>query len=226
MPMEETLKEWCGIYHNNDDFLRMFLVMDKTMKYIHSSGYYVTNFNPKNIVVSINSNNGDYVIFKNLDVLDDDVAFKINSNIYNLAFLEVGLLSETLDNLRPEFLKDNFSQFKIFIPEQFVGYYQNILVNQGHIYLSDYVEIKNQQEVTKLAKSSEEDNGSFKGRSFVKATGHYNDVFDNKSTPIVMPSFDKKDNNIAAFVTNYALAFVIIASSLFIPIVAFILGQK
>ena len=35
--------------------------------------------------------------------MDDDITNKINNNIYNLAFLEIGLLSETLDYLRPDF---------------------------------------------------------------------------------------------------------------------------
>ena len=41
-----------------------------------------------------------------------------------------------------------------------------------------------------------------------------------------MPLPKKKDNDIAAFATNYALAFVVIASSLLIPIIAFLLGQR
>ena len=40
-----------------------------------------------------------------------------------------------------------------------------------------------------------------------------------------LPSEENKDN-IAAFVTNYALAFVVIASSLLIPLIAFLLGAK
>ena len=85
-PFEETLDEYTKTYHNNDEYTRLFYVMD------------------------------------------DDITNKIN-NIYNLAFLEIGLLSETLDYLRPDFLKQNFSQFKIFIPENLVNYYQMILVD-------------------------------------------------------------------------------------------------
>ena len=40
-----------------------------------------------------------------------------------------------------------------------------------------------------------------------------------------LPGEENKDN-IAAFVTNYALAFVVIASSLLIPLIAFLLGQN
>ena len=97
-----------------------------------------------------------------------------------------------------------------------------ILVNRGHTYLCDYIEIKNKQEIAKLNKALEEE-GSSKGRSYVKSTGHYGEDEDNI---IPMPLPKKKDNDIAAFVTNYALAFVVIASSLLIPIIAFLLGAK
>lgn len=220
MSHEITLKEWFMSYHTDDDFVKMFLIMDKTMKYIHDNGYYIINFNPKNIFIGVN-NKEDYVIFNSLDVMDDDITNKINNNIYNMAFLEVGLLSETLDYLKPEFLKQNFSQFKIFIPENLVNYYQAILVTGGRYYLFNYVDIKNQREVDALTKSLEEDNrGSKKGHSKVKATGHYDDNI------IEFPTPKKKDNDIAAFVTNYALAFIVLASSLLIPIIAFLLGSR
>ena len=222
-PFESTLDEYTKTYHNNDEYTRLFYVMDSTMKYIHGKGYYVINFNPKNIVVGVTNNNEDYVNFKSIDVMDDDITNKINNNIYNLAFLEIGILSETLEHLKPEFLKENYSQFKIFIPENLVNYYQMIVVNGGHHYLSEYLEIKNKQEITKLNKALEEEGGSSKGRSYVKSTGHYGNDDDNI---VPMPLPGKKDNDIAAFVTNYALAFVVIASSLLIPLIAFLLGAK
>ena len=224
MPFQETLDDYTKSYHNNDEYTRLFYVMDSTMKYLHDNGYYIINFNPKNIIVGLNDGTCNLVNFNSIDVIDDDRANKVNNNIYNLAFLEVGLLSETLNYLRPDFLKQNFSQFKIFIPENLVNYYQMILVNGSHHYLSEYLEIKNKQEITKLTKSLEEDGGSSRGRSYVKSTGHYgnddNNVVDFPSIP------KKKDNDIAAFVTNYALAFVVLASSLLIPIIAFLLGRS
>lgn len=218
-PLEETLENYTKTYHDNDEYIRLFYVMDSTMKYIHSKGYYVINFNPKNIVVGLTNDNRDFVNFKSLDVMDDNVTDKINNNIYNLAFLEVGLLSETLEYLRPEFLKENYSQFKIFIPDVLVNYYQMILVNGGHSYLSDYLNIKNKQE---LNRALEEEGG--RGRSKVYSTGHYGNE-EEKIVPLKLPNQDNKDN-IAAFVTNYALTFLVIASSVLIPLIAFLLGQR
>ena len=222
-PFEETLDEYTKSYHDNDEYTRLFYVMDSTLKYIHGKGYYVINFNPKNIVVGVTNDNRDFVNFKSIDVMDDDITNKINNNIYNLAFLAVGILSGTLNNLTPLFLKQNFSQFEIYIPEQLIKYYRLILVSGGHTYLCDYLEIKNKQEITKLNKALEEGSGASKGRSYVKSTGHYGN--DDNIVPMKLPNEDNKDN-IAAFVTNYALAFVIIASSLLIPIIAFLLGQR
>ena len=70
MPFEETLDDYTKNYHNNDDYTRLFYVMDSTMKYIHGKGYYVINFNPKNIVVGVTDDNRDFVNFKSLDVMD------------------------------------------------------------------------------------------------------------------------------------------------------------
>ena len=89
MPFEETLDEYTKSYHDNDEYTRLFYVMDSTMKYIHGKGYYVINFNPKNIVVGVTNDNRDFVNFKSIDVMDDDITNKINNNIYNLAFLEL-----------------------------------------------------------------------------------------------------------------------------------------
>ena len=63
-PFESTLDEYTKTYHNNDEYTRLFYVMDSTMKYIHGKGYYVINFNPKNIVVGVTNDNRDFVNFK------------------------------------------------------------------------------------------------------------------------------------------------------------------
>ena len=229
-PFEETLDEYTKSYHDNDEYTRLFYVMDSTMKYLHDNGYYVINFNPKNIIVGFNNDTCNFVNFNSIDVIDDDKTNKVNNNIYNLAFLEIGLLSETLNYLRPDFLKQNFSQFKIFIPENLVNYYQMILVNGGHHYLSEYLEVKNKQEITKLTKSLEEEGGTSRGKSYVKSNGnHYEDedkVTNNDDITVFPKLPRKKDNDIAAFVTNYALAFAILASSLLIPIIAFLVGRS
>ena len=72
-PFEETLDEYTKSYHDNDEYTRLFYVMDSTLKYIHGKGYYVINFNPKNIVVGVTNDNRDFVNFKSIDVMDDDV---------------------------------------------------------------------------------------------------------------------------------------------------------
>ena len=220
-----TLLDYMKSYHHNDEFEGLFYQMDLMMKQVHNKGYYITNFNPKNIILSSFSDKNFFITFSYLDSLSDNYKDEINVNVYNMAFLEVGLLSETLNYLQPAFLKQNFSQFTIFLPESLVNYYRMILVNGGHSYLSDYLQVKNNQEIAKLQQSIDSEGGNNKGRSYVKSTGHYGNNENNDSREVMAFAL-KDDNNIAAFVTNYVLAFIVLASSLLIPLIAFLLGQK
>ena len=219
------LQDWYQYHHSDDDCTKLFMAMDYSMHNIHNNGYYIRSFNTRAIEV-VEKNNGDKIINYNyLAELEDNIATNINNNIYAAATLQLALyMGVEPENLNSDYIKSNFSQFEIFIPNNLVNYYRRILVNGAHLYLNDYLKAKNEQEIQKLEKELQNDmvnknssNGSGRGNSLVKRTGKYSDdVKDNF----------KEDNSIAAFATNYLLAFVIISVSLLIPLLVLVLGHQ
>lgn len=211
--MSMQLEEWYQLHHSDNDCIKLFGIMDLTMKSLHQQEYYITNFNLKNIIV--NDKNGLVVLFKYVDKFSDNVQQKINENIYNAACLHLALyMGIEPQNLNIEYLKRNFQEFKIFIPKEVLGYYERVLSGRGNFYLTDYMQTKNEQELKKYMNSTSSDGG----RSLVKRTGHY--ANEELETP------KKSENDIAAFVTTYALSFFIIAASVLIPIICFLLGAR
>ena len=215
-----TLEKWYQTHHSDDDCMKLFSEMDYSMHEVHKEGYYIRSFNPEAIEV-LEQYNKDIVKYNYLDKLDGDINLKINRNIYDAATLQLALyMGIEPSNLNQEFVKRNFSQFEIFIPNDVVNYYRRVLVNNASIYLSDYLQAKNGQEIAKLEKSLSDGGGSAssKGKDLVKRTGKY--TTDDGDLPV------KNDNNIAAFATNYLLAFVIISVSILIPLLVFIFSNS
>lgn len=220
--MEESLVEWYNHYPKVDDVTSKFILMDKTLKYIHDNGYYVTNFNPKNIMIGSNSSDS-YVVYKDISPMSSDSKVLEASNIYNLAFLELAIYAnmlESIDYLKPQFVKEHFNEFKVFLPEDLVSYYQRTLVSNNGEYLSDYVNSRNEKLINDTA-------GALGSRSnnkqLVKSTGHYQSDDSKQMVPIEM--LDKNNNNIGAFVSSFLLTFIVIALTLLIPLFIFLVNK-
>ena len=213
-----TLGKWYQTHHSDDDCMKLFSEMDYSMYKVHKEGYYICSFNPEAIEI-LEQYNKDIVKYNYLDKLEGDINLKISKNIYDAATLQLALyMGLEPSNLNQEFVRRNFSQFEIFIPSNVVSYYRRVLVNNVSLYLSDYLQAKNSQELAKLEKSLDEDGASSKGKDLVKRTGKY--TTDEGDLPV------KDDNNIAAFATNYLLAFVIISVSILIPLLVFIFSNS
>ena len=219
--MEESLVEWYNRYPKMDDVTNKFILMDRTLKYIHENGYYVTNFNPKNIMIGFNSSD-NYIVYKNISPMSSDAKNLEASNIYNLAFLELSIYAnmlETIDYLKPQFVKEHFNEFKVFLPEDLANYYQRVLVSNGGGYLSVYVNSKNERLINDTAGAL----GNSSNRKLVKSNGHYQSDDSKQLVPLEM--FDKNNNNIGAFVSSFLLTFIVIALTLLIPLVIFLVNR-
>ena len=217
--MEESLVEWYNRYPKMEDVTNKFILMDRTLKYIHENGYYVTNFNPKNIMIGLNSSDS-YIVYKSISPMSSDAKNLEASNIYNLAFLELSIYAnmlEAIDYLKPQFVKEHFNEFKVFLPEELASYYQMVLVSNGGGYLSDYVNSKNEKLINDTAGAL----GNSNNKKLVKSNGHYQS--DDKMVPIEM--LDKNNNNIGAFVSSFLLTFIVIALTLLIPLVIFLVNK-
>lgn len=209
----QNLKEWSNHYHSQEEYQKTFYIMDKTMKNIHENNYYVANFNPEKINLYEAKNDIPIVEYKSLVPFDGQKEQEIDQNIYNLAFLEVGIYSDTLPYLTPEFLKTEFAQFKIFLPSEDTLYYQKVLTQKSYTYYSDFKDTQNKIQIDKLDKSLQEEGGRGKGIQKSKSTAAGRAFAERE---------EESKNNTAAFVTQFLLSFSIIAVSLLIPLIAWI----
>ena len=77
-----TLRDWLAGSFNNDDLEMLFTNMDSAMKYIHSKGYCIRSFNPKDI--EILNDSLKHIRFNSLMMMPDDFVSKktIVNNIY------------------------------------------------------------------------------------------------------------------------------------------------
>lgn len=129
-----NLREWFSLHDSYDDKRNLFNQLDAKMKYIHEHGYYISDFNLDKIM--INNNNVDFL--KLGSMTNDDYQKLINSNIYTMAFLEIGSYSNCIDFLKPSFLNENFEEFVPFMPKEDVAYYRSVIKGQQYNYFSDY----------------------------------------------------------------------------------------
>ncbi len=204
----ESVASWIS-YHNvnnNKDlelFKRLFYNMDKEMKKLHMNNYYIKDFNINNILVS-----GDYIKYTAISLLDSDKSYFINRNIYYLACFELAIYSECLNYINPdnkEYLKENFNDFAVFIPNDFLAYYKGIFVNGSSVYLSDYMNIKSKREM--------KDSTSFGNNSNISTNGK--NMSYNKST---LAGRLLTDDNKAAFIQVFLFPVIIILLAILIPL--------
>ncbi len=208
--MEETLEEWKEKYHSQDEMQQTFYQMDETMKYIHQNSYHITSFHPSKITLGKTENGQSYVSYHELQPFGNNPVEEMNQNIYNLAYLQVGIYSDTLQYLKPEFLKEDFQSFKVFLPEEDSSYYERVLTQKAYFYYSDYRKAKNEQLIDKLHEDLPLGKGTSRSLAKKTAAGKLYNFED--------------DNHIAAFVQHYLLPFIILSLSLLIPLFAWFIA--
>ncbi len=209
-----TLKEWLT-FHNiksNEgisELKNIFSNMDREMKKLHSSNYYIKSFNVNNILIS-----GDYIKYIDVGILDNDYRRDyINKNIYYLACLQLGIYSDCLEYINPEnknYLKEEFDSFSIFLPEDVMLYYKGIFVNELNIYLDDFLRAKLKREIGN--NSYLVDDGSSRSQGM-----HY-----SKSTMVGRIMND--DNSTAAFIAILLFPVIILLLAIIIPLMIILSG--
>ena len=126
-------------------------LLDMTVKYIHSKGFFIIDFNPKKIILVNNTPNLNN--FKGIiSPIDYDPTRNININIYQMA--KIGLMAfnnMTVDGKMNQehynFIVYNIKNFNqnSQIPEEFYEYYEDLFINGNINYLNDYLESKKQE---------------------------------------------------------------------------------
>lgn len=216
--MSVRLKEWVSYNHNEEEMRKLNYNMSKTMRYIHDKGYYIKTFNPKEIEI-INPDTLSPIQYNTLikstpKELDD----KKREDIYNLAFMQIGLYSDMLNNLKPWFLKENFEEFKFCIPEEDYPYYEGVIVRNANVYYYEFIDEKNKRDIRKLQEETGVSNNKVSSFQKSKATSIGKAMTDKETRKLYSP-IDKPE---AAFVSFLILPIAMILLGIILSIVALI----
>jgi len=154
-----NLYDWIVSHRTEEEMQAIFINMDRALKYIHEKGYCIEEFYPTEIEVL--NNDDDYIQFKKLMPLPDDfVARKryIQEDIFHSSLIQVGLYSNSLKYLTPQFLKENFDEFVPFLPNGDVSYYRGVIQRDASVYFCEYALEKRNRDLQELEKEFGEQN--------------------------------------------------------------------
>ncbi len=173
-----TLQEWLSKYHLQDELQSFFINMDIAMKYIHDQGYYIKSFALDSI--ELLNNSIKQVKFDEVEEMPLNFSQQkelVHNNVFLSAVLQIGVYAKCLQYFTDEtmqFLKENFDQFAIFLPEEDVPYYKGIVERGATVYYSEYVGQRKIRDLKNLETQFENDGGGKDtGKSLVKKTGNY-----------------------------------------------------
>ena len=217
-----NLFEWLSEHYTDDEKREVFLNMDIALKYIHNHGYCIEIFHPSRI--KILNNNSNYVKFENLVELSSDPSERsemIKTDIFNSSLIQIGIYTNTLKNLTPDFLRENFDEIARFLPEGDVPYYRGVVQRGASVYFCEFALEKMNRDLKQLEQQINESEG---GKSLANSNED-NRMFENLSNDKINDSIYKLINGAreAAFINNLLIPTVIILSIIFICLIAFIL---
>lgn len=146
-----SLSDWVLSHPGEEDLRATFLNMDRALKYIHDHGYCIQVFHPS--AIEVLNNDEDYIQFKYLMELSGDPVTRkkmIKEDIFNSSLIQVGIYSNSLKYLSPEFLKENFDSFVQFLPSSDVPYYRGVVQRGAAVYFCEYALEKRNRDLEEL----------------------------------------------------------------------------
>lgn len=155
-----TLLEWISLHHSEEEMRDVFLNMDIALKYIHNKGYCVEVFHPSKIEVL--GNMPDHIRFTNIIPLSDDAIDRrdmIKEDIFNSSLIQIGLYTNTLKYLSPNFLREKFDDISKFLPEGDIPYYRGVVQRGASVYFSEFAVEKAHRDLEKLEQQLNESAG-------------------------------------------------------------------
>lgn len=200
-----TLSEWIQEHHSEDELRSIFLNMDRALKYIHDHGYCIDVFYPTEI--NVLNNEDDYIQFRKLVELskDYDMAKEMmKEDIFRSALIQIGIYSNSLRYLTPEFLRDNFDSFAEFIPNDDVPYYRGVVQRGASVYFCEYAQEKSRRDLEDLEKQlGDIDNNNSVG----SVTNTNEDITNKKINDLIYRQISGINEN-AAFLNVLALPLI------------------
>lgn len=148
-----SLKAWIDSFRDEEEMKEIFLNMDRALKYIHDHGYCIQTFDP-NCIEILNDSLNQIRFSELMQMPDDSMQQKriIKEDIYNSAFIQIGLYTNCLSYLKKDFLKSNFDGFATFLPENDVPYYRGVIERGASVYLCEFVAERTKRDLAALEK--------------------------------------------------------------------------
>ena len=165
-----SLAEWLSNHPSEEEIRTVFLNMDRALKYIHDHGYCIEVFYPTEI--QILGNEIDHIQFKKLLELSKDIDRRrqmIKEDIFNSSLVQIGIYSNSLKYLKPEFVKENFDSFQQFIPSGDVPYYRGVIQRGAAVYFCEFAIEKSNRDLQDLERQLGEGGGD--GKELIKSSG-------------------------------------------------------
>lgn len=210
------LKEYYETQPSAEDMQRLYYNMSTAMKYVHEHDYCIKSFNLSDIEVLDVEKKGPirYKTVVKMPITEENQL--INEDIYNIAFIQIGIYSGTLNYLKPKFLKENFNMFAEFLPQDDIPYFRGVVERGASVYYCDFVAERTRREVETLQKEVGE--GSAMGIQKKKATS-IGSAFADKDTRNLYRDLD--DAKQSAFVSFLILPIAMIVLGIVLSIVLF-----
>lgn len=207
-----SLSDWIIDHHSEDDLREVFINMDKALKYIHEHGYCIEIFYPTYIQVL--NNRPDCIQFQKLMKLPEDYSTKsgmIKEDIFNSSLLQIGIYTNSLKYLKPDFLRENFDSFAQFIPSGDVPYYRGVVQRGASVYFSEFAAEKASRDLADLERQLASEAGEGNVKPLVKSTPARIDVdtVNSKINDQIYKQLSGLDN--AAYVNSLLIPAIIIS---------------
>ena len=165
-----SLAEWLSNHPREEYIINVFIKMYIYLKYIHDHGYCIEVFYPTEI--QILGNEIDHIQFKKLLELSKDIDRRrqmIKEDIFNSSLVQIGIYSNSLKYLKPEFVKENFDSFQQFIPSGDVPYYRGVIQRGAAVYFCEFAIEKSNRDLQDLERQLGEGGGD--GKALIKSSG-------------------------------------------------------
>lgn len=218
-----TLKDWWfKNEHPSSQKRQMFLYIDFAMRYVHSKGYCVKTFDPKEI--EILNNSIDQIKFNYLIEIPEDDMIKnklVKEDIYNLALLQIGLYSFTASNfynMSPKFIKENFDKFVPILPETDIPYLRGVIERNANVYFTEFELERVKREDTNMQREIEllDDDNRLNADKYLEKK--YSEFSNDKINDVIYKQlnkntdFQKLKNSAFLNIFAYPVLFVIIVA--------------
>lgn len=211
--MGVKLKKWLEYNQDDEKSQQVFYNMSNTMKYIHEHGYCIKTFNLNEIEI---------LDLEKLNPIQYNTVIKMNNeneyelmreDIYNLAFMQIGIYTNTLNILKPQFLKEEFDSFIPLLPERDIPYFRGIVERGANVYYSDFVDAKREQEISGLQQNTTESRSNSLQKKKVTAAGV---AFANKETEKLYSEIEKTE---AAYINFLIYPIIMVVIGMIISLI-------